>query len=87
MSATAGCGAERRMEERARAAEKAWSGEAEGDVELLSEDGVLEHTTNDLETLGVTWEFSFGFKSGFERLVGIVRDILGFYISGVPLLL
>lgn len=74
MSATAGCGAERRMEERARDAEKAWSGEADdGGDEVLS----AEHTTNDLETLGVSWEFSFGFKRDLERLVGIVRDMLG----------
>lgn len=74
MSAAAGSGAERRMEERARAAEKVWSGEAD-----LSEQGLLEeHTINDLdEALGITWVSSFGFKIDFERLVGIVRDILG----------
>lgn len=75
MSATAGSGAERRMEERARAAEKAWSDEAD----LSEEEGLLEeHTINDLdEALGITWVSSFGFKIDFERLVGIVRDIMG----------
>ncbi|KAI4306346.1 hypothetical protein L6164_029633 [Bauhinia variegata] len=71
MSATAGSGAETRMEESASAAEKAWSGDA---LELFS-GSEAEQTIVVGFGFGVNWEPNLGFKVGLDRFAGIVRDI------------
>lgn len=73
MSATAGRGAERRMEERASAAEKAWSDDCVVVVLFSEAEHWIEKEVGGFNDLGL---FSFGFKMVLERLVGIVRDIV-----------
>lgn len=77
MSATAGCGAERRMEERARAAEKAERGEGEESDE--DDDGVGDEQ----EMVGRSLEekrkvgLDKGLEMGLDRVVGMaVRDMV-----------
>jgi len=70
MSATAGSGAESRMEERARAAEKAFRSEDMLLSELL---GVALQTM-----VGRSLAPSLGRRAaGLDRLVGIVSDMVG----------
>lgn len=79
MSALAGStGAETRMEERASAAEKAFNGEV---VFCSSRLLFWElHTIVGLD-FGVGEELNFGFKMGFERFVGMVRDMFVLVMS------
>lgn len=72
MSATAGSGAERRMEESASAADNAWSG---GPPEVFSDDDEEEQWMINGFGFEADGAVSFGFKIGFERFVGMVRDI------------
>lgn len=75
MSATAGRGAERRMEERARAAEKAWREE-----EAFSGAGAgaeaEQRIEEDLAGFAAMGDLNLGCNRDLERLVGIVRDIV-----------
>lgn len=79
MSALAGStGAETRMEERASAAEKAFNGEV-----VVCSSWLLFwelHTIVGLD-FGMGKELNFGFKMGFERFVGIVRDMFVLVMS------
>lgn len=79
----AGSGAETRMEESAKAAEKACNGELVFSSCLLvweaddDDDDELQFSIIGLG-FGLDGELNFGFKMGFERFVGIVRDIFVF---------
>lgn len=72
MSAEAGgTGADKRIDDSAIAAEKAFNGEFVEDSSTVAEQtmvAVLDFVLN--------WEFSLGFVMAVERLVGIVRDIV-----------
>lgn len=76
MSATAGCGVDKRIEESARAAEKAWRGFA---LLVLVFSWLLLVVVEQLMVmLGLVLEAKepyLGFVMGLARFVGMVRDM------------
>ena len=65
------------MEESASAAEKVFIAEA---VDIFSGFGVAEHTVTMVLGFRAKGELSLGFNMDFERFVGIVRDILIYFL-------